>query len=163
MRRRLMVAGGALVVTSVGLSSAHPWGDLRHVPRGAAILSGSAVPPEVQLALEKKCADCHSNQTYWPVYSLLAPGSWLMERDVHTGRLAMNLSRWNEMNVEDRISTLTRIGAEVRSGEMPPAPYSFMHPANRLTEQEQKAIATWAKDERKKIRAMSDKQKGKNQ
>lgn len=149
-----------LVAASMGLSLVHPWGDVRNVARDGGFLEGSKVPQPVRETLETKCADCHSNRTHWPVYSRIAPGSWLMEHDVYTGRSAMNLSRWGGMSGEDRISALTRIAAEVRSGEMPPAPYALMHPANRLTDEEKKAITAWAKDERKQIRATSNQQKG---
>ena len=55
------------------------------------MLGGSEVPQGVRQVLEQKCADCHSNQTHWPVYSRLAPGSWLMEHDVSGGRAALEL------------------------------------------------------------------------
>jgi cytochrome c len=108
-----------LPVLSVALSFVHPWGDVRGVSRGGELLSGSPIPQEVRHTMESKCADCHSNQTHWPVYSRLAPGSWLMERDVHDGRAAMNLSAWNRMRTDERISILTRITAKVRSGASP--------------------------------------------
>ena len=159
MKRRGLIAAAALVpMLSAGFSFVHPWGDVRGVPAGGEMLGGSAIPQDVRHTLESKCADCHSNRTHWPVYSRLAPGSWLMERDVHEGRAAMNLSAWNVMRTEDKVSALTRIAAEVRSGTMPTRPYAFMHPANRLTDSEQKSIAAWAKAERKQLRAMSNEQ-----
>lgn len=108
--------------------------------------------------LETKCADCHSNRTHWPVYSRLAPGSWLMERDVHDGRAAINLSGWSGMRADDRISALARIAAEVRSGEMPPKAYALMHPQTRLTDLEERSMMAWTKAERKRVRAMSEEQ-----
>jgi Haem-binding domain len=129
------------------------------VPTGAEVLSGSGVSPEVQKAIVETCGDCHSNRTYWPVYSRLAPASWLIERDVNAGRMAMNLSQWNEMDAENRISALTRMVAEVRSGEMPPKRYLFLHPATRLTETERKWLVAWARDER---RNLTDNQKRKS-
>ena len=128
MWRRTIAAAGVFLAASVGLSLVHPWGDLRNVSSPRELLGGSAVPQDVRGILETKCADCHSNRTHWPVYSRLAPGSWLMEHDVHEGRSAMNLSDWTAMTAEDRVSALTRIAAEVRSGEMPPGPYSCFDP-----------------------------------
>ena len=32
------------------------------------------------------CFDCHSNETTWPWYSNVAPVSWLVQRDVDSGR-----------------------------------------------------------------------------
>ena len=150
--RRLAIPLACLPALSVALSLVHPWGDLRHAEASGEILAGSAIPANVRTTIETKCADCHSNRTHWPVYSRLAPGSWLMEHDVHAARTAMNLSQWKEIPAEGRIEALTRIAAEARSGQMPPAPYAFMHPANRLTDAEKQEIAAWARSERKRLR-----------
>lgn len=148
-----------LALTSVALSFVHPWGDVRGDATRGQILEGSAVPQNVRGILESKCADCHSNQTHWPVYSRLAPVSWLVEHDVYAGRAAMNLSHWAGMGAEDRIALLARISAEARTGEMPPKPYTMLHPANRLTDSDKQQIATWARTERKRIRAERSTQK----
>jgi cytochrome c len=155
MLRIVVVFGGVLLAASAGLSFVHPWGNLRQVDPNGEILTGSTIPTSVRSTIEVKCADCHSNRTHWPVYSRLAPGSWFMEHDVHAARTAMNLSQWNEIPAEGRIEALTRIAAEVRSGQMPPAPYAFMHPANRLTDEEKKEIAAWARSERKRLRSFN--------
>ena len=160
MKRRAIGFGGLLLAAaSVASSLVHPWGNVRSVAPDGQFLEGSAVPDQVRGVLEKKCADCHSNQTHWPAYSRLAPGSWLMERDVHAGRLVMNLSLWARMDADDRIALLTRIAAEVRSEEMPPKPYAIAHPANRLTENDKQEIAAWARAERKRIRTQNTEQK----
>lgn len=160
MLRGAFLAAGAMLALSVALSFVHPWGDVRHADPGGEILAGSAVPPNVRATVEAKCADCHSNQTRWPVYSRLAPGSWLMEHDVHEARTAMNLSQWSEISTEGRIAALSRIAAEARSGEMPPRPYAFMHPASRLTDSEKQDIVRWARSERKRLQANNIEQKG---
>lgn len=147
--------GGLMLAASLGFSLIHPWGDLRHVDSRGKILTGSTIPPDVLATIQIKCADCHSNRTDWPVYSRLAPGSWLIERDVFAARAAMNLSQWNQMPGQERIAALTRIAAEVRSGQMPPRTYGFMHPANRLTNSEKQEIAAWARGERKRLQVAS--------
>ena len=40
------------------------------------------------------CYDCHSNQTRRPLYSRVAPFSWLVARDVEQGREKLNFSTW---------------------------------------------------------------------
>jgi hypothetical protein len=62
------------------------------------------------------------------------------------------------MRVEDRISALARIAAEVRNGEMPPRAYAMMHPLTHLSGEEQKDVLAWTKAERKRARAMSEEQ-----
>lgn len=151
-RSKASILAASVLVLPMGLSFMHPWGDLRDVDRTGEILTGSEIPSHVRATIETKCADCHSNRTRWPVYSRLAPASWLMEHDVHAARTAMNLSHWNEVSAEGRIAALTRIAAEVRSGQMPPGPYAFMHPSNRLTDSDKQEIAAWARLERKRLK-----------
>ena len=47
-------------------------------------------PPEVEAILNRSCFDCHSNETRWPLYRRMAPGSRLMAREVNMGRWHMN-------------------------------------------------------------------------
>lgn len=152
-----------LALISVALSFVHPWGDVRSAATRGQILEGSAMPEQVRGILAKKCADCHSNQTHWPLYSRLAPASWLIEHDVHAGRSAMNLSDWTQMQTEDKIALLTRIAAEARRGEMPPKPFTMLHPANRLTERDKQQITAWTRTERKRIRLEPASQKENDQ
>ncbi len=71
----------------------------------------------------------------------------------------MNLSHWARISTESRIALLSRIAAEARTGEMPPKPYTMLHPANRLTDSDKQQIATWARTERKRIRTEGSAQK----
>lgn len=144
---------GVVFAAAVGLSFVHPWGDVRHVDARGELLGGSKVSPGVRQVLEQKCGDCHSNRTHWPVYSRLAPGSWLMEHDVSDGRQALNFSRWQELRADQQIDALSRIAAEIRSEEMPPAAYTMMHPTRHISDAEMQAVAAWAHAERRRVRA----------
>lgn len=151
--------GGLLLAVAVGLSFVHPWGDVRSAGAEGELLKGSDVPPDVRQVLEQKCADCHSNRTHWPVYSRLAPGSWLMEHDVHEGRAALNLSKWEALGTEQRIDALSRIAAEIRSEEMPPTAYTMMHPTRHISDEEKQRVALWARAERRRLRAAAEAEK----
>ena len=150
MRPAIFLAA-SLIVASGSLSFVHPWGNPRNENVGAPILNGTEIPDNVREILTRKCADCHSNQTHWPIYSSMAPASWLIERDVVRGRSALNLSAWPGIGAEDRIAVLARIAAEVRSAEMPPKPYALIHAA-ALTETEKQQVTAWTRAERKRIR-----------
>jgi cytochrome c len=114
---RIASAAGAMFAASIALSLVHPWGNLRSgVQADTPLLDGLAVPDKVRHVLEKKCADCHSANTEWPLYSRLAPGSWLVEHDVHEGQDHLNMSQWQRYNLETQIDLLTSIASEVRSG-----------------------------------------------
>ena len=155
-----MIGVAAFAAVSMAFSLVHPWGDLRGASVDGTILQGSPVPPEVRSMIKQKCGDCHSNQTHWPAYSRLAPGSWLMERDVHEGRLAMNLSEWPAISADDRIALLAKIAAEARSGEMPTKPYLVLHAANRLSESDKQQLIAWTRAERKRLKLEASAQKG---
>ena len=157
--RIVITYGGLVLAVAVGLSFIHPWGDLRNVDTRAELFGGSEVPQGVRQVLEQKCADCHSNRTHWPVYSRLGPGTWLMEHDVSEGRQALNFSRWQDMRAEEKIDALSRIAAEVRSEEMPPAAYTMMHPTRHISDAEKQEVASWARTERRRLRAATEGQK----
>jgi cytochrome c len=150
---RIAFAAGGLFAASIALSFVHPWGNLRSgPPANAPLLDGSAVPDEVRHVLQAKCADCHSTNTEWPLYSRLAPGSWFVEHDVHEGRNHLNMSQWQRYNQETQIDLLTKIASEARSGQMPVKQYLIFHPKARLSPEEQQLIYEWAKLERKHIK-----------
>jgi cytochrome c len=152
-RAKIELAFGCLFAASIALATVHPWGNPRSgFERGAPLLQGSGVPEDVRRVLEKKCADCHSANTHYPVYTRMAPVSWMIERDVHEGRRAFDMSRWQDYSTDNQISLLTRIGSESRSGEMPLKHYLLLHPGNRLTPGEQELIYNWSRAERKRIR-----------
>ncbi|WP_109487217.1 heme-binding domain-containing protein [Occallatibacter savannae] len=153
---------GAVFAAALGLSFVHPWGDVRNVDAGGELLGGSEISPGVRQVLEQKCGDCHSNRTHWPVYSRLAPGSWVMEHDVSDGRQALNFSRWQKMRADQQIEALSRIAAEIRSEEMPPTAYTMMHPTRHISDAEKQAVAAWARAERRRVRAAMEGQKEKS-
>lgn len=154
--------GGAfvsLVTLSGVLSLLHPWGDVR-AEHGSVedVLAGSDASPEVRRLLIQKCGDCHSTLTHWPPYSRLAPGSWLMEKDVAEARTHMNLSHWSQYDAEVQTQLLGSITAEVRSGEMPLRKYLILHPGGQLSDSERQMIYSWSRAERKRLRALNQKQ-----
>jgi hypothetical protein len=91
-------------------------------------------PAEVEAIMRRACFDCHTNETRWPLYSRLAPGSWLMSRDVHNGRNHLNFSEWADVDEDERQDDLENAWDQVESGEMPPWFYVFpMHPSAKLS------------------------------
>ena len=119
-----------LIVASVfWLGHLHPFGDPRAEPAEGlgTLLAGARMPAESKAVLVAKCADCHSSETRWPVYARVAPGSWLIERDVVEARKKMDLSRWEEMPVETQDVWAAKIIQEVKKGDMPPLQYLALH------------------------------------
>lgn len=130
---------GAVIVLSaiaaVGLALIHPFGNPRVEPaRGLdTLLQGANMPAEAKKVLVTKCADCHSNETRWPVYARVAPGSWLIERDIVEARKKMNLSNWEQMPADTQDVLIGKIIHEAKSGDMPPLQYRALHWETKLT------------------------------
>jgi len=107
----------------------HPFGNPRVEPaRGlGTLLQGANLTADAKAVLVTKCADCHSSETRWPAYSRVAPGSWLIERDIVEARKRMDLSRWQQIPMEKQEMLLAKISQEAKSGEMPPIQYLALH------------------------------------
>lgn len=87
--------------------------------------------PEAEAIARESCYDCHSHETEWPLYSYVAPMSWLVRSDVERGREELNFSTWDtgEGKVEDAIEV-------VAEGSMPPDNYTRIHRGTDLSEAE---------------------------
>jgi hypothetical protein len=79
----------------------------------------------------ESCYSCHSNETDWPLYSYVAPFSWLVRRDVEDGRHELNFSDWehDDGEADDAVET-------VLDAEMPPRRYTLVHPGASLDDDE---------------------------
>jgi cytochrome c len=149
---KIALAGVCAAVLSVLLSFAHPFGNPREVdaPSGQ-LLAGAQIPESLRKIVEVKCGNCHSEATEWPFYARVAPVSWLLERDVVEARGHMNLSRWETYGRLEQLELLSRVAAQARSGEMPPARYTAIHRDSKLLPEERDALYDWARAERKRL------------
>jgi cytochrome c len=137
----------AIVGTLLGLGYVHPFGDPRVEPSKGVdtLLKGAKMPAEARTVLVTKCADCHSNETQWPVYERMAPGAWLIERDIVEARKKMNLSQWEEMPAERQEVLKAKIVQEAKSGDMPPLQYLALHWEAKLSKADVQALSTLSK------------------
>lgn len=103
--------------------------------------------PATRALFFRACKNCHSNETVWPWYSVVAPASWLVQSDVDEGRSHFNVSEWGRAkNHGDKAAEM------LREGEMPPWFYLPAHPEAQLTETERGEliaglIATFGEEE----------------
>ena len=67
----------------------------------------------------------------------------------------MNLSRWDEYTIEEQQDLLSRIGAVVRSREMPPARYTLIHGNAKLSPAQREDIYRWAHAERRRLKTVT--------
>jgi hypothetical protein len=91
--------------------------------------------PQTRALARRACYNCHSHETAWPWYSLIAPASWLATNHVTEGRKHLNFSEWNkpQRHAND-------IEEQIHMGEMPPSSYLLFHPEAKLTAAEQEAL-----------------------
>jgi len=101
-------------------------------------------PPEVAAILKRSCFDCHSNETVWPAWSHVAPGSWLMARDVRKGRSHLNMSEWGDTDDDERQTDRENMWDMIKEGEMPPFQYIYpLHLGARLSAAEKETLHRW--------------------
>jgi hypothetical protein len=122
---RLTLAGLGLVFLALQLV---PYGWWHENPP----VVGDAPWPSAEAAglARAACYDCHSNETAWPLYSWVAPMSWLVRRDVEGGRDELNFSTWSDDPDADDAAEA------VADRSMPPREYTWMHPDARLSDDE---------------------------
>lgn len=122
MRRGLLVAGGLFVAAQLV-----PYGWAKPNPP----VERDAPWPDAESArlARAACYGCHSNETDWPVYSYVAPMSWLVRADVESGRDELNFSEWDDGDADDAAE-------RIEDGSMPPSRYSLVHPDARLSDDE---------------------------
>lgn len=96
--------------------------------------------PQTQALAKRACYDCHSNQTTWPLYSRVAPISWLVTLDTIRGRRHLNFSEWAVARSGEGGRRIREIGEVISEGSMPPQLYLLTHPAAQLTEAEKQQL-----------------------
>ncbi len=136
--RRRRLRGLAL---RLGLVALVAFAALQLVPYGwrhdnPAVVADAPWPsPESATLARAACYDCHSNETRWPVYSYVAPMSWLVRRDVDGGLHELNFSDWGEDGGEadDAAEAVAR-------SSMPPRQYLLVHPDARLSDGERQVL-----------------------
>jgi hypothetical protein len=149
----MFLFGGASMVLLASLL-VHPNGPVKAIQSNEPLLAGAEIDPAVKAMLERSCQNCHSEKTDWPIYSYIAPMSWLVEGDVSQARAHMNLSRWGDYSLEEKEQLLASIGAVVRSGKMPPARYTAIHTYAKLSAEDSARIYEWAHVERRRLKSV---------
>ena len=145
---RLWTVTAMWVAAVVGFSFIHPFGNPRAESAEGlgTLLQGAKVPADAKAVLVSKCADCHSTSTRWPIYSRIAPGSWLIERDIVEARKKMDLSRWEAMPEDQQLVMAAKIVEEVKGGHMPPVQYRLLHWNANISQGDMRALSALAKN-----------------
>lgn len=108
------------------------------------VVADLAAPADVKAILRRSCYDCHSNETQWPLYSWVAPVSWLVTKDVEDGRAELNFSIWGRYDDNKRLSKASSLVEEIEDQRMPPKNYLLLHPGARVSPDELEVLRRWA-------------------
>ena len=153
MKKKLKVVVFVLIVIFLLLQFTNPARTNPPVKRDC--IASLNPPTAVATSLRAACYDCHSHETKWPLYSRIAPSSWLVVADVNEGRKNFNLSEWPEEPAR-AAKKLDRINEVVDSREMPPKKYTALHSEARLTEEQRKAVMDWTDAAAEKLRSATN-------
>ena len=140
MKKKLKWLALALVAVFLLLQLTNPARTNPPVVRD--FIAATKPPADVAASIRAACYDCHSHETTWPLYSRIAPSSWLVVSDVNEGRQHLNLSDWPTDNAH-AAKKLDWINEAIDAKEMPPSKYTALHPEARLTDTQRKAILDW--------------------
>ncbi len=118
--------------------------------------------PRTRELFFRACADCHSNATKWPLYSRVAPVSWLVYNDVQEGREHLNISEWNRPQKD-----ADEASEKLQEGEMPLPIYLPFHPEARLAPADKAALvaglaATLGTEDSQEVGGRGGKERGKS-
>ena len=132
LRRVVLIGGGVLLAAFLAIQVV-PYGWSHPNP---PVVRDAPWPDAESAAIARtSCYDCHSNETDWPVYSYVAPVSWLVRSDVEEGRDELNLSDWDAYANE-----ADDAAEEVEEGSMPLSQYTRIHRDARLTDEERATL-----------------------
>jgi len=154
MKRKLKWIFGVLVVAFGLLQFTNP---PRTNPPVVNVFVATNAPPEITALLHAACYDCHSYETKWPLYSRVAPASWLVVSDVNEGRKHLNFSVWPTDSAVVA-KKLDRINEVLDYREMPPKKYTLLHPEARLNDTQRQQLMDWSDAAANKFRPASTNQ-----
>lgn len=131
-RKRIVQVLGVLVGVFL-LIQLIPYGHARTNPPVVSEPHWSS--PQARALVKQSCFQCHSNETNWTWYSNIAPGSWLIAKDVSDARKEFNFSDWNNNpgDVDEMVE-------EIQEGGMPPIQYWIFHPQLKLNDQQKQEL-----------------------
>jgi hypothetical protein len=132
---RALLWGGLGTVVFFGLIQAVPYGRTSH-SNPPVTQEPKWDSPQTRALAVRACFDCHSNETKWRWYSNVAPVSWLVQRDIDSGRSQLNFSEWNGQQDVSQAD----VAEAIRGGSMPPWYYTIMHSNAKLSQAEKDAF-----------------------
>jgi hypothetical protein len=98
---------------------------------------------KVMAVLKNSCYDCHSNKTKWPLYSEVAPLSWIVTKHVDDARKWLNFSEWESYDDAKKLKMRKLIYREVAAA-MPLQSYTAFHSGTALSNEQKRTVREWS-------------------
>ncbi len=140
--RKLLYALGALVI---GIQFIRPTANQNPEVAATDITQVYTVPAEVKGILVQSCYDCHSNNTRYPWYAHIQPVGWWLSSHIEDGKKHLNFSEFGTYAAKKANHKLEEVEEAVTDGWMPLDSYLWVHHEARLTPEQARAVATWAR------------------
>lgn len=104
------------------------------------------VPMDILMTIYNSCYDCHSNYTKkYPWYYHIQPVSWWMALHIRNAKKELNFSEFAAYPPEKAEKKFHEIQEVMEKKIMPLKSYLIMHDEAKLSDEEYKAVADWAK------------------
>jgi cytochrome c553 len=152
MKKVLKLAGYAVLAGLIVAQFFRPERSNPPVDAGRTVQAHLQVPANVEALLQRACQDCHSHNTSWPWYSNVAPVSWFVAEHVHDGRRHLNFSDWAKYDAERADHKLEELIEMVEQRAMPLPSYLPLHAHAKLSDDDVRVLAEWAKAERARMK-----------
>lgn len=130
--RRILIAG--LIAILLGLIGLQLWPYGRDHTNPPVVQEPPWDSQQTRILTVRACYDCHSNETFWPWYTNIAPISMMVYQDVIEGRKVLNFSEWNAAAWEP--ADTDRLVEVVSKRQMPLPYYLILHPEAELSSSE---------------------------
>jgi hypothetical protein len=131
-----------VVVAAAGIQAVRP--DRTNPAVNPAHSLTTVAPADVRAILDRSCRDCHSNETRWPLYSQLAPMSWLVASHVHAGRDRFNYSEWTAYDTDEQDKLLGGVCSLPKRGRMPLPSYLWIHRDAGVSAADVATLCAWS-------------------
>jgi len=115
-------------------------------PPAKDIATAYNVPMNVLMNLNNSCYDCHSNYTqnyYW--YYHVQPVSWWMNLHIKEAKENVNFSEFADYTPKQAAHKFNEIQEQMDKKKMPLKSYLLMHGKAKMTDQDYKNVADWAR------------------
>ncbi|HEY5961161.1 MAG TPA: cytochrome P460 family protein, partial [Polyangiaceae bacterium] len=130
VRPRLAWALGAAVAAFAVMQLSSPKVD------NPPVHANLQAPSAVAAVLRRACYDCHSNETRLLWFDRIAPATWLVARDVRSGRAHLNFSEAGAWPAPKQKAALFESVNHILLGAMPSPAYLALHPSARISDAE---------------------------